>query len=92
MGPDETALAGVVEGLVNDSHSLGSPGVDELRWLKPVRPGDTLTVRVEISDVRPSRSRPDRGSIKVRYQVVNQRGEEVMTMTGIGMMRRRPPA
>jgi acyl dehydratase len=80
----------VVEGLVNHTHTLGSPGIDELRWLKPVRPGDRLSVRVEIIEVRPSRSRPDRGTIKACYQAVNQRDEPVMTMIGIGMLMRRP--
>jgi acyl dehydratase len=72
-----------------DSGSLGSPGADEIRWLLPVRPGDTLHMRAEVIEAIPSRSRPDRGVIKLRYRLRNQRDEEVMTMIGIGMFRRR---
>jgi acyl dehydratase len=75
--------------------SLGSPGVDEIRWLRPVRPGDTLTVRTEVVDRRPLRSRPDRGLVRTRTTVHNQHREEVMTMVGLGFFARReasPPA
>jgi acyl dehydratase len=71
------------------SGSLGSPGVDELRWLRPVRPGDSLTVRIEVLEVVPSRGKPDRGLVKLRYTMRNQDGEEVMTMIALGIMRRR---
>ena len=70
--------------------SLGSPGVDELRWLRPVRPGDELTVRIDVLEVTPSRSKPDRGVVKLRYTMRNQEGQAVMTMIGLGIMRRRP--
>lgn len=70
--------------------SLGSPGLDELRWLKPVYPGDTLRVETEITEVRPSQSRPDMGSVKNNVTVFNQHDEPVMTMRSIGLMRRRP--
>lgn len=72
------------------SAGLGSPGLDELRWLKPVYPGDTLRVEVEVIEVRPSQSRPEMGSTKNRVTVLNQHGEPVMTMTSIGLVRRRP--
>jgi acyl dehydratase len=72
------------------SGSLGSPGVDELRWLKPVRPGDELTVRVEVLESVPSRSKPDRGLVKLRYTMHNQNGEDVMTMIALGLVLRRP--
>jgi acyl dehydratase len=72
------------------SGSLGSPGVDEVRWLKPVRPGDTLHLRVSVLEVTPSRSKPNRGSVKLNYETLNQSDEVVMTMTGIGMFSRRP--
>lgn len=72
--------------------SMGSPGVDEIRWLKPVRPGDTLSLRTEILDLTPSRSKPDRGSVRMRYELRNQHGELVMTMVGIGIFGRRPPS
>ena len=81
-----------VDGMVGQIASLGSPGVDELRWLAPVRPGDTLSLRTEITAVTPSGSRPDRGSVKVRYELTNQKGELVCTMIGIGIILRRPAA
>lgn len=79
-----------VDGMVGQIASLGSPGVDELRWLAPVRPGDTLSLRTEIVTVTPSGSRPDRGSVRVRYELRNQRDEVVCTMIGIGIILRRP--
>lgn len=79
----------VVDLLGPDSGSLGSPGVDELRWLKPVRPGDELSARVEVLEARPSRSKPDRGLVKLRYTLRNQSGEEVMTMIALGLVLRR---
>ena len=69
---------------------LGSPGIDELRWKKPVYPGDTLHVRGKIVDKTPSRSRPDIGSFRTDTTVTNQHGEPVMTFTSIVLMRRRP--
>lgn len=72
--------------------SLGAPGVDEIRWLKPVRPGDTVYVVVRISDMRPSRSKTDRGIVMMDYRVINQNDETVMTMRGIQLMRRRDGA
>ncbi|MDY0073847.1 MAG: MaoC family dehydratase [Thauera sp.] len=59
--------------------SIGSPGIDELRWLAPVRPGDTLHCQVEVLELRPSRSKPDRGIARFRYQAVNQRDEAVLS-------------
>lgn len=72
--------------------SIGAPGVDELRWLKPVRPGDTIHVVVRIAETRPSRSKSDRGVVLMDYRVINQDGETVMTMRGIQLMRRRSGA
>ena len=72
------------------SGSLGSPGVDELRWLRPVRPGDELTVQVEVLETVPSRSKPDRGLVRLRYTMRNQDGEDVMTMIALGLVLRRP--
>ena len=65
-------------GVIAES-SLGSPGIEDLRWLKPVRPGDTLHTRVTIQDARESKSRPDRGILTEFYEVFNQNGEAVMT-------------
>ena len=70
--------------------SLGSPGIDEVRWLRPVRPGDTLSAVIEVIDARPSASKPDRGIVTVKYTTRNQRGEPVMTMVGKQLLRRRP--
>ncbi|PSJ37979.1 MaoC family dehydratase [Allosphingosinicella deserti] len=69
---------------------LGSPGIDELRWLKPVYPGDTLHVSSKIVEVRPSRSKPEIGSIRSATTVTNQDGVPVLTFTSIVLMRRRP--
>ena len=70
---------------------LGSPGVDELRWLKPVYPGDTLHVRSKIVEIRPSRSKPEIGSFRSQCTVTNQDDVPVLTFTSIVLMRRRPP-
>ena len=69
---------------------LGSPGIDELRWKKPVYPGDTLHVRGKIIEKTPSRSRPDMGSFRTLTTVTNQHGDEVMTFKSIVLIRRRP--
>jgi acyl dehydratase len=69
---------------------LGSPGIDELRWLKPVYPGDTLHVTGTIVETRASRSKPEIGSFRTATTVTNQAGEKVMTFTSIVLMRRRP--
>lgn len=74
-----------------ESASLGSPGLDELRWLKPVFPDDTLSVRLEILEARPMASRPGVGLVRSMWQVSNQHGDAVLTMKGWGMYRRRPP-
>ena len=71
---------------------LGSPGIDELRWLKPVYPGDTLHVHSTIVEVRPSRSKPDIGSFRSATTVTNQDGVTVLTFTSIVLMRRKPAA
>ncbi|MGO8917648.1 MAG: MaoC family dehydratase [Stellaceae bacterium] len=81
----------IVDGFVSTiAESMGSPGIDKLEWLKPVRPGDTLTGRLTILEVIPSKSRPDRGTIKSLGEVLNQRGEVVMTIRNVGFFGRRP--
>lgn len=72
-----------------DKGSLGGIGTDELRWLKPVYPGDILSVEVELLEKIPSRSKPDRGVVRARWTTLNQHGEAVMTQISIGMMQRR---
>lgn len=69
---------------------LGSPGIDELRWLKPVYPGDTLHVSGVIEEKRESRSKPDIGIFRTRTTVTNQDGVPVMTFVSIVLIRRRP--
>ncbi len=78
-------MTGTLEG-----SSLGSPGFDELRWLRPVRPGETLYVVGEVLEKKASSSRQDRGIVRIRYTSYNQRDEEVMTMVGNQIIRRRP--
>ncbi len=75
-----------------DAASLGSPGIDELRWVAPVYPGDTLSCRYEVLAARPMNSRPDVGLVQLAWTVFNQRREPVLTMKGWGMFRRRTPA
>lgn len=80
----------VVDGLLSKSSSMGSPGLDSVRWLRPVRPGDTLSVVYLTKQVRPSQSKPDRGVVVSVWQASNQHGEVVATVQGMGMFGRRP--
>ena len=82
----------LVEHYLPSAASLGSPGIDELRWLRPVRPGHELRVRVTVIEARPSRSKPDRGMLRTRIEVLEAGGPAVMTMVGLHMMLRRPDA
>ena len=87
-----TMLVGFVLTLEADiwaEASMGSPGMDELRWLRPVRPGDVLRCRGEVLSVVPSRSRPDRGRAEIAYEILNQDGEAVMTYRITHILRRR---
>ncbi|MEO1089900.1 MAG: MaoC family dehydratase [Pseudomonadota bacterium] len=77
------------EGVIN-AGSLGSPGMDEVRWTAPVRSGDTLHVEAEVLDARPSGSKPDRGTVVIAYRVVNQAGVDVMTYRVTHIIRRDP--
>jgi acyl dehydratase len=76
--------------VATEQAGLGSPGIDELRWLKPVYPGDTLHVRSKIVEIRPSRSKPEIGSFRSATTVTNQDDVPVLTFTSIVLMRRRP--
>ena len=71
--------------------SLGSPGVDELRWLRPVRPGDTLRVRATVLEARRSRSKPDRGLVRTAVDMTNQRGEVVLRLSALNLLQARRP-
>jgi acyl dehydratase len=72
--------------------SLGSPGVDELRWTRPVRPGDSLRIRVAVLEARRSRSKPDRGIVRTLIEVLNQDGDVVMSLTAMNLLRCRAAA
>lgn len=78
------------EHFISSTSALGSPGVDQLRWLLPVRPKDRLRVRVTILDVRRSSSKPDRGVVVLRQEALNQDGQTVMSLEGRSMHRCRP--
>ena len=78
------------DGFLKDTASMGSPGIDELRWLKPVRPGDTLSARLTVLETSASRSKPDRGIVRSLMEVLNQHGEVVMTTKGVNFFKRRP--
>ena len=71
----------MVDHYLSEVSSEGSPGIDELRWLRPVRPGDQLLVRITILDARRSRSRPERGVVRSQIETLNQDGQVVMHLT-----------
>ena len=86
------AMKLTVDNFLNDSSSMGSPGLENLRWLKPVYPGDTLTLSHHIVESRPMRSRREIGIVRSVWELFNQNGEKVLQMEGYGMFRRRNPA
>jgi acyl dehydratase len=79
----------VALGWLNASASMGSPGIDSLKWKRPVRPGDTLSGRTTVLETRASKNRTDRGYLRVRHEVVNEREEPVMLIEHSIMIRRR---
>lgn len=82
----------MVDNFLKDAASMGSPGVDEIRWIKPVRAGDVLSVSTTAIDARASASKPDRGVVTTQWRAVNQHGELVATVKGMGMFLRREHA
>ncbi len=74
-------------GALSPKASLGSPGFDDLKWIKPVRPGDTLHVTGEVLEIKPSRSQGDRGIVRIRYTCINQKNEPVLTVIGNQILR-----
>src|SRR5215475_1387491 len=80
------------DGVLRDSTSMGSPGVEEIRYLEPLRAGDSLTLRVEIVGARPSRSRPEMGLVNFRSRMVNGDGKAVLEMSATLMFGRRAGA
>ena len=81
-----------VRSQLETSAGMGSPGLEELRWLVPVRPGDVLTARSRIAEAWPSETKPGRGTLVGEHEFVNQRGEVVMRFRARTLMARRPPA
>ena len=79
-----------VDNYLSPEASLGSPGVDEVRWHRPVFPGDRLRCRIEILDATPSRSKPFMGTVRSKCQVLNQNRDVEMSLNGIGFFRRKP--
>jgi len=79
----------VVDHYLSHVATLASPGLDELRWTQPVRPGDTLSVRATVLETRASRSKPDRGLVRTLFEVLNQRGEIVMSVNAMNILKTR---
>ncbi len=86
------AMKLTVDNFLNESSSMGSPGLENLRWLKPVYPDDTLRLQHTILESRPMRKRADIGLVRSASEMFNQNGEKVLHMEGYGMFRRRHPA
>ena len=79
----------LVDGFLRDTRSMGSPGVEEVRYLAPVRAGDSLSLRLEVTNLRASASRPDIGFLRFRSEILNQSGTPVMRMASTLMFARR---
>jgi acyl dehydratase len=86
------AMRLMCDGYLLETSCIGSPGLEELRWLKPVRPGDALRLHATVLEQTPSQSNPARGTVRFRWDVLNQRDEVVCSMTGRQHYRRRTPA
>jgi acyl dehydratase len=80
------------DGFLADTTSMGAPGVDEVRWLKPVRPGDRLSARVTVLEKRESKSRPEMGLAKMQIELINQDNEPVLVSRHTHLFGRRAPA
>src|SRR5262249_61679422 len=77
--PPSLGTRSVGDGIRESATSMGAPGLEKLEWLRPVRPDDPLTLTIEVLEARPSRSKPDRGSVKFGYVMVNGAGETVFS-------------
>ena len=86
------AMRLMVTNFLQTAASLGSPGLENVKWMKPVFPGDTLRLQHRILESRPMRSRSDVGLVRTHWEMFNQNGEQVLHMEGWGMFRRRTPA
>lgn len=80
----------LAEDYLSPVSSLGSPGVDELRWLQPVRPGDELILRTTVDSARVSRSKPDRGIVRTQVELINQDRTAVLSLVAMNLIRTRP--
>jgi acyl dehydratase len=80
----------LVDSVISRSHGMGSPGLEQLSWPAPLRPGDTMTGRISVLETRSSRSRPEMGIVRWHGEAFNQRGELVMTLIAINFFSRRP--
>jgi acyl dehydratase len=80
----------LVDNYISPESSLGAAGIDDIRWPKPVRPGDTLHIRATVREARMSKSKPDRGIVKTLMELTNQDGDLVMTVTAINFILSRP--
>ena len=80
----------LAEQYLSPASSLGSPGIDELRWILPVRPGDQLVLRTRVREARRSRSKPDRGLVHTDVELVNQSGDVVLSLRAMNLVRTRP--
>ncbi|MDD0811261.1 MaoC family dehydratase [Curvibacter sp. RS43] len=85
------AMRLMVTNFLHEAASLGSPGLESVKWLKPVYPGDTLNLRHSVLESRPMSKRPDVGLVRTQWAMFNQHGEQVLHMEGYGMFRRRHP-
>lgn len=83
------AMRLMVDNFLREAASLGSPGLENVKWLKPVFPGDTLRLKHRVVESRPMTKRPDVGLVRTVWEMFNQRGEQVLHMEGYGMFRRR---
>ena len=83
------AMRLMCDGYLADSSCIASPGFDELRWLKPVRPGDSLRFRAQVLEARASTTKPDRGIVRWRWEMLNQHGEAVLSIVGTQFFLRR---
>jgi acyl dehydratase len=81
----------IADGFILDSSSMGSPGIDEVRWLKPLRPGTNIRIRVTVLDTRASGSRPEMGLVKLRYEVIDETDTVLSVLANTMMFGRREP-
>jgi len=80
----------IADGFVNRSHSMGAPGVDQVRWLRPLRPGAQVRVRATVLETRVSKSRPELGFVKHLFEMLDERDAVLTTLTSSLMVKRRP--